>query len=84
MSVSPFSRWRLYWGEDVADDPIAANQDRSPGADGDTRVLRAESDDLAELVVAKALPCITQCGIDNEKRFPVGPEPANVYPRVVH
>lgn len=68
----------------VANDPISANQDCSPGADGDTGVLRAEADDLVELVVAKALPCITKGGIDSEKRFPVGPESANVYPRAVH
>src|ERR1039457_5071611 len=68
----------------VTDDPIYANEDCPSGADRDAGVPWVESDDLIELVVAKALPCITKCGIDSEKRFTVGPEPTNVYPRIVH
>src|SRR5215831_3323193 len=68
----------------VADFPISADKDCPPGTDRDTGVVRAEPDDLAELVVAQAVPGITKGGIDSEKRFTVGPQTANMDPRVAH
>jgi hypothetical protein len=57
----------------VAYDSVSADEDCSSGANRDAGVLQAESDDLVELLVAKALPCLTQCGVDSEKRFTIGP-----------
>src|SRR6266581_556684 len=68
----------------IADDPVRANEDCPSGADRDAGVLRDESDDLIELVVAEAVPRITKCGVDSEKRLTVGPQPANMRPRLAH
>src|SRR5690348_15600717 len=68
----------------VTDDCVGADDSGSTAADSYAGVLRAESDDLAELVAAEALPCITKCGVESEKRFTVGPQPADVHPPVVH
>jgi hypothetical protein len=65
----------------VADDPFCADENRPPAADRNTGDLPAERDDLVEVVIAMTMPDTAKRCVESEERLPVGPEPADVYPR---
>jgi hypothetical protein len=57
----------------VTHQPVAADEDRSTGADLDTGLVPREGDDLIVVVVVEAVPRLAKCRVHREKRLVVGP-----------
>jgi hypothetical protein len=68
----------------IADHPVCTDEDCPPRADRDAGVLPAKRGDLLEVIVAVAPPGAAKRRVDSEERLTVGPEPANVHPKVAH
>lgn len=64
--------------------PSAPTKERLPGSDRNAGNLSAQRDHLVKVIIAVAAPGNAKLRIDGEERLAVGPQPADMNPRVAH